>query len=186
MANPSPALIRTAPGVAGGGRIGWLAASAMAQVLLAVYFQAINWLPMGSWNYQPGSKPLASQAVQGQLAALDVVYVALFLLPVAVYLIAASRRWNWLMWISLVGYTVWLVLQVVSWWIPYVLGASDSWMATYHRVFSQSTQLLPSFGRHLAPDGLHIVLSLLLAAVVVTTTTGLVKFTTQGRREARQ
>jgi hypothetical protein len=83
------------------------------------------------------------------------------------------------MWIGLIGYTVWLVVQVVSWWIPYAFGASDTWMATYQRVFSHSTQLLPSVGRHLAPDGVHIVLSLLLAAVVVTTMTSLVRSTLQ-------
>src|SRR5450759_20086 len=158
-----------------GGIAGWLAASVVAQVALALYFQAINWLPLGFWNYQPGAEPLASQAAHGQLAALDVGYVALFLVPVALYLVAALRQWAWLMWIGLIGYTVWLVVQVVSWWIPYAFGASDKWMATYQRVFSHSTQLLPSVGRHLAPDGAHIVLHLLLAAVVVTTTTVLVR-----------
>lgn len=112
----------------------WLAASAIAQIVLALYFQAVNWLPMGSWNYQPGSEPLAQQFANGSIAIADVGYVALFVLPVTLFLIAMSRNWAWLMWIGLVGYTVWLVLQIMSWWIPYALGASDRWMATYHRV----------------------------------------------------
>jgi hypothetical protein len=160
----------------------WLAASAIAQLVLALYFQAVNWLPMGSWNYQPGSVPLVQQFADGGIPIPDVGYVALFLLPVTLFLIAMSRNWAWLMWIGLVGYTVWLALQIMSWWVPYALGASDSWIATYHRVFSQSTQLLPTVGRHLAPDGLHIVLSMLLAVVVITTTAGLVRLAFQGRQ----
>lgn len=162
-------------------RTKWLAASAIAQLVLALYFQAINWLPMGSWNYQPGSEPLTQQLADGSIGIPEVVYVALFLLPVTLFLIAMSRNWAWLMWSGLVGYTVWLVLQIMTWWLPYAFGASDRWMATYHRVFSQSTQLLPTVGRHLAPDGLHILLSLLLVVVVITTAAGLVRLAHQGR-----
>lgn len=146
----------------------WLGASLIAQVALSAYFQAINWVPMGRWNYQPGAQPLGVQAANGHLALGDLGYVLLFLLPITLYLLAAWKNWSWLMWIGLVGYSVWLGLEVVGWWIPYAFGASDTWMKTYQRVFSQSTQLLPTFGRHLAPDGLHIVLSLLLVGVVST------------------
>ena len=144
----------------------WREASLLAQITLALYFQAMNWVSLGAWNYQPGFEPLARQAADGRLAVADVAYASAFLLPVALYLLAAWRRWSWLMWIGLVGYSVWLALEIVGWWIPYAFGASAEWMATYQRVFSQSTQLLPSFGRHLAPDGLHIVLDLLVAIVV--------------------
>jgi hypothetical protein len=183
---PAAVLEQHGPNVASGGSAGWLAASVFAQAALALYFQAINWLPLGSWNYQPGFEPLATQAAHGRLAAADFGYVVLFLVPVTLYLVAAHWRWLWLMWIGLVGYTVWLVVQVVSWWIPYAFGASDTWMATYQRVFSHSTQLLPSAGRHLAPDGVHIILSLLLAVVVVTTATGLVRLTLSRWSEKRR
>ena len=182
MANPAINLATRQPSRRIGFGHPWLAVSAIAQVVLALYFQAVNWLPMGSWNYQPGSEPLARQVADGGIAIGDVGYVALFLLPATLFLVAMSRSWAWLMWIGLVGYTVWLVLQITGWWIPYALGASDSWAATYHRVFSQSTQLLPTVGRHLAPDGLHIVLSVLLAVVVTTTAAGLVKLAIRGRR----
>ena len=33
--------------------------------ILAVYFQAIQWLPLGRWNDQPGFTPFAIQAIQG-------------------------------------------------------------------------------------------------------------------------
>jgi hypothetical protein len=79
------------------------------------------------------------------------------------------------MWLGVLGYGSWLALQIKTWWIAYAFGASDSWLRVYQRVFSRSTQLLPSFGRHLPPDGLHLVLHLLLAIVVVFTVLGLLK-----------
>ena len=79
------------------------------------------------------------------------------------------------MWSCTLGYAIWLALQVKTWWVAYALGASDSWELVYRRVFSQSTQLLPSFGRHLPPDGMHLVLQILLTAVVVFAGVGLLK-----------
>ena len=153
----------------------WIRASLVAQGILALYFQAIEWLPLGSWNYQPGFTPLGVQMIHGGLSAPDVLVVAAFGVPFAIFWYAYSRSLRWLMWICAAGYTVWWALQVKTWWIAYAFGASDSWVRVYQRVFSHSIQLLPSFGRHLAPDGMHLVLQILLTAVVVSTWAGLVK-----------
>jgi hypothetical protein len=64
-------------------RVAWV-----AQGGLAAYFQAIQWLPLGRWNYQPGFYPLATQAAQGRLAPADVALVAAFALPVVIYMYA--------------------------------------------------------------------------------------------------
>jgi hypothetical protein len=83
------------------------------------------------------------------------------------------------MWMQVGFYSVWMALQIMSWWVPYALGATDSQVQHYQRVFGQSTQLLPSFGRHLPPDGLHLVLQILLAAVLLSTVVGLLKSSSQ-------
>jgi hypothetical protein len=153
----------------------WLRIACFTQVLLAVYFQLIQWVPLGKWNYQPGFDPLAIQAARGHLEVQDVVYVALFALPVLLFWLARRKRWAWMMWLCLIGYISWLVMQIQTWWIVYVFGASDRWMAIYQRVFGQSIKILPSFGRHLAPDGMHLVLQMLLASVVVSTFLGLLQ-----------
>jgi hypothetical protein len=151
--------------------VNWLRVSLYAQALLAAYFQAVQWLPLGKWNYQPGFSPLLLQAGRG-LTLQDVLLVGLFALPLAIFWLAFAKRLRWLMAIGLVFYSVWLALEIKTWWVSYALGASDSWAAVYQRVFSQSTQLLPSFGRHLPPDGLHIVLQILLAASVASGVAG--------------
>lgn len=153
----------------------WLRASLFAQGALALYFQAIQWLPLGSWNYQPRFTPLGVEAIHGRATAQDVLLMTAFVAPFLIFWLAYRRGWRWLMWIGTLGYAIWLALQVKTWWVAYAFGASDSWVRVYQRVFSQSTQLLPSFGRHLPPDGMHLVLQVLLTAVVVSAMVGLLK-----------
>jgi hypothetical protein len=153
----------------------WLGASLVAQAILALYFQVIQWFPLGRWNYQPGFTPLRVQAIHGRATAQDVLLMAAFAVPFVVFWFAYSRSLRWLMWICTLGYAIWLALQVKTWWVAYAFGASDSWLRVYRRVFSQSTQLLPSFGRHLPPDGMHLVLQVLLTTAVVLALAGLLK-----------
>jgi hypothetical protein len=153
----------------------WLRASLLSQAILAFYFQLIQWLPLGNWNYQPGFTPLGVEAIQGRASAQDILLVGTFMAPFLLFWFAYSRGLRWLMWICAAGYAIWLTLQVKTWWVAYALGASDSWMKVYQRVFSHSTQLLPSFGRHLPPDGMHLVIHVLLVVVVVSAVIGLVK-----------
>jgi hypothetical protein len=153
----------------------WLKASLFTQAILALYFQAIGWLPLGRWNYQPGFTPLGVEAIHGRATAQDVLLMAAFAAPFVVFWLAYSRGSRWLMWIGTVGYAIWLALQVKTWWVAYAFGASDSWERVYQRVFSHSTQLLPSFGRHLPPDGMHLILQVLLTAAVVCAVVGLLR-----------
>jgi hypothetical protein len=152
----------------------WLRVSLAAQVTLALYFQIIQWFPLGKWNYQPGFDPLVVQALRGSIDIQDILLVALFALPVLVFWFALARGLIWVMWAGFLGYLAWLALEIRTWWIAYIFGASDDWLSVYQRVFSQSVKILPSFGRHLAPDGLHVVLQLLLVLVVVSTFLGLI------------
>ncbi len=153
----------------------WLRASLIVQAILALYFQLIAWLPLGHWNYQPGFVPLGVEAAQGHASAQDILLTAAFAVPFLVFWLAYTKGWRWPMWIGTLGYASWLALQIKTWWVAYAFGASDSWVRIYQRVFSQSTQLLPSSGRHLPPDGMHLVIQLLLAATVVSAVVGLLQ-----------
>lgn len=160
----------------------WLRFALFAQIALAIYFQLVVWIPLGRWNYQPGNSALLDQAINGTLSMGDAIFATLFALPLLLYSIAYRRKFIWLMWVGLAGYSAWLYLQVQTWWVNYIFGASESWMGTYDRVFGQSTKILPSFGRHLAPDAMHFVLQLLLVLVVVSLCVGLLSLRTEKRR----
>lgn len=145
----------------------WWRISLLAQVVLAVYFQLIVWLPLGKWNFQPGFEPLLVQAWNGTLAFADVGFALCFALPLLLFIPAYRRRLVWPAAVALAGYGVWLVLQIRTWWVAYLFGASDDWVRTYDRVFSQSTKVLPSFGRHLPPDGVHFLLQIFILVAVI-------------------
>ncbi len=153
----------------------WLRASLFAQAILALYFQVIQWLPLGGWNYQPGFTPFGVEVIHGRAAWQDFLLLGAFTVPFLLFWFAYARGLRWLMTLGILGYGIWLALQVKTWWVAYAFGASDARARVYERVFSHSTQVLPSWGRHLPPDGMHLVLQLLLVAVVGCGVLGLVK-----------
>jgi hypothetical protein len=161
--------------------LNYLRIALVTQLLLAVYFQTINWFPLGLWNYQPGFVPLFTSAISGKLNCADVVTVGAFLLPVLLFSLAYWRQWIWLMWAGAAGYGVWLYLEIQTWWVPYLFGASEHWQEIYHRVFAHSTQILPSFGNHLAPDGVHLTIQLFLFIIVTSSIAGLVQLSHRDR-----
>lgn len=94
----------------------WLRVSLFAQAILALYFQVIQWFPLGNWGYQPGNPPLSVLAVQGRLTARDVLYFGAFVVPFAVFWFAYLRglRLRWLMWSCVGFYAVWMALQITA------------------------------------------------------------------------
>ena len=78
--------------------------------------------------------------------------------------------------LALVLDAVWLALQIQSWWIPYIFGTDVSWQLAYAK--GPTTKVLPSFGHHVAPDGMHFVISVLIVAAMVTGIIGVKKMKT--------
>jgi hypothetical protein len=154
----------------------------MSQAALALYFEAIQWLPLGRWNYQPedvGSSPfsnlpLLTLAQQHQLTPRATLLVLVALLPFLSFLFAYAMKLRWLMWLQLVPYSLWAAIEL-GWWVRYAVGYTDVQADRYQRVFGQATQVLPAWGRHLPPDGAHFVLHILIACALVTTAVGLMK-----------
>src|SRR5699024_7229442 len=62
---------------------------------------------------------------------------------------------------------VWLALQIVTWWIPYLFGAS----AEHWGGYSDTLSVLPTLDGRLGPDVQHLVLQVLSLAMAVMLTT---------------
>src|SRR5579864_3106557 len=148
----------------------WLRVSLVIQIILAAYFQAILWFPLGSWNDQPG-KRLITLVGEGQALAVFGFALAM-LLPVLLFALAYWRRWAWLMWTGLIGNGVWAALQIQSWWIPWIFGA-DQRALHNQKALETTAKLFPSSMGHPAPDAMHFVLDLLLFSAVTRITIGL-------------
>ena len=150
----------------------WIKVSLVLQIMLAAYFQAILWFPLGSWNDQPGKRLIT---LLGEGHALAVLGVALaMLLPVLLFALGIWKRWMGLIWLGLIGYGAWAVLQIQSWWIPWMFGA-DERALNNQRFLQRTYKIFPSSIGHPAPDAMHFVLDVLLFLTVVTIALGLLK-----------
>ena len=130
--------------------MGYLKASLVMQIVLAIYFEAVVWVPLGAWNNQPG-KRLIEVVQSGEAPLAAVGFAGVMLLPVLMFALAYWRQWFWLMWVGLAGYGAWAVLQMQSWWIPYILGA-DARALRNQKFLERTTKILPSFSNHPAPE----------------------------------
>lgn len=151
----------------------WLRAAALAQLTLLGYWMLIMCVPLGGWNRQPGYQALLESAWKGELDAGGLIFTLVFALPGVLFLVAWRKKMWLLMWLVLIFDAVWFGLQIWSWWVPYIFGASAQWQRTYERVFSHTLNFLPSSGNHLAPDAMHTFLDVFLLLAIGTGLMGL-------------
>ena len=140
--------------------------SLFIQLILALYFQLIFWVRLGNLNAQPNFTPVYKLLIEGNLSIEDLGFLILFIIPVLVFSIGYTKNKYWLMILSMIFYLVWLILQLTTWWVPYILGASDNWYEVYSRTFSNANKILPGWGRHLAPDTMHLIIQVLLLIII--------------------
>ena len=125
-----------------------------SQCVLLVYLQVIEWIDMFPWNdIRRGNAQ----------ETLDVI------IGVAMtgFIIATWRRWRPGIILAILFYVAWLWLQIQTFWIPYVFGASERWARIHAANFSETIQWLPRSGNHLPPDASHFVLQILLVITLV-------------------
>ena len=142
-------------------RFRWWKTALTSQATLLIYFQMCMWLPLGAWNDQfsfPVQHGLQSSIGPAAIGLGTVLLVT-----------ATVLELHWLLWIGVVGHSLWFIAQATSIWPPYIMGASAGYAAMYYRVWGRTTKLLPSWGNHLAPDAMHVVIQVLLIAVLVST-----------------
>jgi hypothetical protein len=143
--------------------------SAWFHFLLAAYLWLVAWIPLGNWNRQRDGQLLPALLNGHRIGADDVFLLAFITLPAVLFWVAYKRRSFWFGVGALAFDGVWLWMQLQSWWKPYLFGTNVRWQLEY--VKGPTTKILPSFGGHVAPDGMHLLIHILLVAAM---TTGLV------------
>ena len=128
----------------------------IAQMAAITYLEVIEWVPMAPWN------DLSRGNGQGTLdIAIGVIGLTLAALTLRRFRAAAAT--------ACCAHAAWLALQVHTWWVPYISGASPQWERVYARWFAHTWRFLPEVGNHPVPDASHTVLhGLLLWAVIAT------------------
>ena len=125
-----------------------------SQIFLLTYLQVIEWVEMFPWN--------DIRRGNGQ-ETLDIAIG----IAMTGFIVATSLRWRPGIWVSLLFYAAWLVLQIQTFWLPYIFGASERWAKIHAANFAKTIQWLPREGNHLPPDASHFVLQILLVATLV-------------------
>jgi len=98
----------------------------------------------------------------------DMVFLSFITVPALLFTFAILRRSKLALVAALGLDLVWLALQVISWWIPYIFGTAKPWQVRYGS--GPTTKWLPSFGLHVAPGAMHLLITILLVAAIVTGT----------------
>ena len=130
--------------------------SLISQIVLLIYIEVIEWVNLFPWN--------EIRRGNGQ-AGLDIAIGAVMIAAI----IATLLRLRIVMVIAAALYSIWLWLQIDTWWVGYFTGASPTWKRTYARFFSQTVQILPRDADHLPPDACHFVLQVLIVVALATT-----------------
>lgn len=126
--------------------------AALAQVVLLVYLETVEWVDLFPWNNIRGGN--------GQ----DVLDIALGVL-LAVLALGTLRGWRLAVFAARSVYPAWLALQIASWWVPYLFGPPAG--PRFLRVFGPTVRVLPPIDDHPIPDADHLVLQLLIVIVLV-------------------
>lgn len=144
--------------------INWIMVSVISQIMLFVYFQIVEWMNLFPWNDTSKSAPQRP---------LDIVFGIIQL----IFIYAFFKGVWWLMVVGLGLYAIWLVLQIVSWWLPYLWRASERQIWSYRWYYRKTYKFkfLPPRGDRPIPDANHVVLQFLILIVVITA--GLAFFT---------
>jgi len=145
--------------------------SAWLHWLLTAYLWLIASIPLGNWNRQRDETLLPALLGGGGIQAGDLGMLVFVTLPAVLFWVAYKRNSFWFAIAALTTDVVWLALQIQSWWLPYILGTDKRWQLEYAK--GPTTKVLPSFSHHVAPDGMHFVIHVLLVAALITGVAGL-------------
>jgi hypothetical protein len=139
--------------------------------VLAGYLWLLTWVSLGNWNAQDEPHLMASLMAGNSLEVGDVGFLLFITMPAVLFWIAYRRGSLIYGYLALVFDALWMLMQVQSWWVPYVFGTSKAWQLAYAK--GRTTKVLPSFGAHVAPDGMHLMISILLIASIAVSLRGL-------------
>jgi hypothetical protein len=103
--------------------------------------------------------------LQGHGVDSDDIFTLVFVaLPAILFWIAYKSSSLWFAASARAIDVFWLWMQIRSWWVPYIFGTTIQWQIDYSK---GPTTNLPSFGNHIAPDGMHLMIDILLAAAMI-------------------
>ena len=117
---------------------------------LFLYYEVYRWVPLRKWNGQFKFPVINDQFYPDLIIGLLLLWFA--------WSFATRRTVG--MSTAAVLLTLWVVIHLFDWWIPYARSLPQN-IGRYH-FYQQRTQVLPALGYHYPPDAGHAVLDFIL------------------------
>ncbi|MBS4200522.1 hypothetical protein KHA93_12865 [Bacillus sp. FJAT-49732] len=128
------------------------------QILVFLYFEITTLVNLFPWN------DLSKYTVRQKWT--EAISNGVILL-VCIGLFATKTSWG--MGISLLFWVFFFIMQLLTWWMPYVMGQHLKQFpkTLYESHFSRTVKILPPIKNHIVPDAQHNVLQLLSLSAII-------------------
>lgn len=128
------------------------------QVILFLYFEVTTLINLFPWN------DLSKYSLREKL--LEAISNGI---TIIVGLILFITKIKWLMIISVLIWCLFLLMQVITWWMPYLTGKHLKQFSRelYDTHFQRTIKFLPPIKDHIVPDAQHNVLQILSLATFI-------------------
>ena len=123
---------------------------------LTGYLWLIDLISLGNWNYHQGDYLLTALIKGKGIEPGDVGLLAFITLPAVLFWVGYKKRNVWFCITALLADAIWSVMQILSWWVPYIAGTNKTWQLKYFK--GPTTKILPSLGNHVAPHAMLCIL----------------------------
>lgn len=128
------------------------------QILLFIYFEVTTLINLFPWNDLSKYSYRERLVEAGINGIIIIIGFALFVTKI-----------KWLMVISVAFWFVFLFMQLMTWWMPYLTGKHLKQFPRelYDSHFRETLKILPPIKNHIIPDAQHNVLQILSLATFV-------------------
>jgi hypothetical protein len=131
------------------------------QILLFIYFEGTTLVNLYPWNdlsKYSNQEKIIEASVNG---IIIILCLGLFISEI-----------KWLMIISVIFWFVFLFMQILTWWMPYLTGKHLKQFpkTLYETHFKNTFKLLPPIKDHIIPDAQHNVLQILSLITFIVST----------------
>lgn len=130
--------------------------SVMSQALLTLYFAITHWINLYPFNDRSHVSFQYEPQINILMHGIQILSIYGFAYKVKFLMILGILFWS-----------LWLVGHVVTWWVPYIFGASAKQIRDYQEDFGRTYKFLPSYTNHPAPDACHTILGILTLPVLL-------------------
>ncbi len=136
----------------------WTATATIAPLTLVFYFFIVDWINLFPWNN------VSAMTLQEKL--LNSLANSMPLLFVSVAFLKHDRE---LMLGALVIVLLYVILHIISRWIPYFFGASEEQCQEHQRMFGKTITILPPIKNNPIPNVGHMIAGIYILILLVST-----------------